>query len=534
MYTSQLRLLKNVPLSPDYSDTFRFPGVSEQTNYFMGKTAYTFTEAMYIRDGVVAVENSAGDYRTCSYMMYTNPDFPNKWFYAFIIDVKYIADGTTHISYVEDVIQTWWWNFRLGSCLVKREHVANDLAGLHVKEEMVSYGEYKVISHRFIDMTPNFYIVASAVTLGGDYLPASPTILQGTLSGLELFGYGSSRLADLRRDLDYLAQEGKSDAIKNIWAVPGFMIEPEDWDGKPLTDNFIYNTPSTTSVPRPDTIDGYKPRNQKLFTYPYCGINIGTYSGQHVTLRWELFNSISVAGVLRYAGTPMPNGRVVLYPRNYAGLDDNYNYAVYLGDYPEGSWIQDVYSNWLATQSVKWDYQQQRRAMSAQFEHTKQFTGGVISALLGDVQGGIEGVTGMVENAINYNNNELLAQNAMAEEREIAQMVPPSVSGSIGSDLTNINLGNYGFYTDVVSITAAYARSIDNYFDMFVYRVDVVKVPTFNSRESWNYVQTVGAIVKGDAPLYAREAFKGLLDRGIRFWHTTDLGNFSLSNNVVG
>lgn len=96
------------------------------------------------------------------------------------------------------------------------------------------------------------------------------------------------------------------------------------------------------------------------------------------------------------------------------------------------------------------------------------------------------------------------------------------------------SIGNAGFQIDGKSITASYAKSIDSYFDMFGYRVDTVKKPNITGRQSWNYVQTIGAVVTGNAPLYAKDALRGLLNRGIRFWHNEDIGNYSLPNNIIG
>lgn len=533
-HTSFLHLLKNVPLSPDYADTLVFESVSAQSTYFLNKMAYSFQNLMYVRDGVAIIDNQAGLYRSCTYLMYTNPDYPQKWFYAFITNVEYIADGTTRINYVEDFIQTWWFDMNIKPCFVEREHVNNDAIGANIKEENVALGDYVTSFQGERMFTEWVSIVASAVSMGADHTPGFADVMQGTVIGLEWtpYGFDSNSIIELRRDLDSLAGEGKSDAVVAMWAVPSWLIpSASEHPGNPINDELIDNGEHYITPTAPTSLDGYVPKNKKLLTYPYCCLNIGTYSGQNAVLRYEFFNN---GILLAYRGSPSPNGRIILYPKLYAGVADNYDYSVAIGDYPQGSWIQDVYSNWLATQSIKWDYAEQQRRLTTGFEIRKEFASGIIGTLLGDNSEGIAGLTGMIESAVNYEQNQVMAENAIAGEKEVMSIVPPSSKGSIGCGATINIFGKYGFKYAAKTITAEYAKSIDNYFSLYGYRIDEVKQPNIFGRESWNYVKTIGAVVTGNSPLYAREGLRGLLNRGIRFWHNDDVGNFELSNNITG
>lgn len=530
-HTSYIHLLRNVPLFPDYADTLVFASVDAQKVYFLNKMAYSFSDVMYVRDNVVMIPNQAGQYRTCTYLMYTNPDYPNKWFYAFITDVEYIADGTTRITYMDDLIQTWYFEMNIKPCFVQREHVNNDAIGVNLKEENVALGDYVATTlreHLFVNWV---LLVASAVSMSEYAVPAMAVEMQGTVSGLNWTAYAmdDDGVLELRRDLAALAEAGKSDAVVSMWAVPSFMINASI-DGVPINDAIIDNGEHLETVSRPSTLDGYRPKNNKLFTYPYCSLNTGTYSGQNVVLRYEFFSGNPI---FAYRGSPAPNGRIILYPKNYAGVPENYDYGVQLGDYPQGSWTQDVYSNWLATQSVKWEYAEEQRRISTLFDTGTEAASGIANLLMGNLGGGMESVNNMIDTYVGYEKNEALARNAIAGEKEVMSIVPPSTKGTIGSDATINVFHKYGFKLFGKTITRQYAKSIDDYFSMFGYRVDEVKQPNIFGRQSWNYVQTIGAIVTGNAPLQAKNLMRNLLNKGIRFWHNEDVGNFTLSNNIV-
>ena len=82
-------------------------------------------------------------------------------------------------------------------------------------------------------------------------------------------------------------------------------------------------------------------------------------------------------------------------------------------------------------------------------------------------------------------------------------------------------------------ITAEYARKIDDFFTMFGYKIMRLKQPDWTSRASWNYVKTIGAEVYGAVPEFVIQSMVNRLDNGVWFWHTNDVGNFGLSNQIV-
>ena len=76
------------------------------------------------------------------------------------------------------------------------------------------------------------------------------------------------------------------------------------------------------------------------------------------------------------------------------------------------------------------------------------------------------------------------------------------------------------------------AVKLDQFFDMYGYATNAVKVPNEDSRESWNYVKTDNVIINGSMPVQDMAVIKAMYNSGVRFWHTTDVGNYSLSNAI--
>lgn len=526
MHTSIVWLLQGVPLTREYADVLVFASASAQQEYFTSKRKYAFQDLMYIRETELYIPDQAGNYRDCNYLMYTNPDYPNKWFYGFITSVEYIADGTTKISYMEDFFQTWYFEMSVKQCLVNREHVNDDTIGKHLKDEGLALGDYVYEVRGETDFTPYWIVVISSqqVIMYDKPTPAEGTIIGNVYTGLEYTAYPPEYIDVIQLILDKFADRGASDAIVSMYMLPKKALPETYRNGQPLPTRM--ETGVIGSI-MPNNLDGYTPKNNKLLTYPYCALQITNNSGQQVNLRYEFFED---GPFFDYMISSLPNGRVIICPHKYKGKLKNYDYAIALGDYPQCAWIKDVYSNWLATQSIRWGYQIENIKKETAYAGIKQSVMAGVGALTGNWEQFGAGLGGSINELIGMNQELESARQNMAMESHIHAMTPGAVQGTIGNDNTLATVGECKITTASVTITAEYAKSIDNYFSMFGYRVDEVKTPNIFGRKSWNYVQTTGAIVTGNCPVYATDGFKKLLDRGVRFWHTPDIGNYSLPN----
>lgn len=56
-----------------------------------------------------------------NYCMYKNDNYTNKWFYAYIVDMKYVNDNTTNVYLKTDVFQTWQFDLIWKQSFIERE-----------------------------------------------------------------------------------------------------------------------------------------------------------------------------------------------------------------------------------------------------------------------------------------------------------------------------------------------------------------------------------------------------------------------------
>lgn len=113
-------------------------------------------------------------------------------------------------------------------------------------------------------------------------------------------------------------------------------------------------------------------------------------------------------------------------------------------------------------------------------------------------------------------------------------LTPNSAKGNTNAGDINTASNCNTFYFYQMGIKEEYARMIDNYFTMYGYKVNTLKVPNINGRKHWNYIKTIGSIITGQAPNDAIIKLKEIFDNGITLWHNTDTFlDYSQENTIV-
>ena len=126
---------------------------------------------------------------------------------------------------------------------------------------------------------------------------------------------------------------------------------------------------------------------------------------------------------------------------------------------------------------------------------------------------------------------DLYKQGLMAEVEKHKLLPDNATMGSTNATLLGYNM----FTTENVftryNIKAQFAQRIDQYFDMFGYLTNTLKIPNINNRPNWNYIKLAGANLLGEIPEADLQEIKGLFNDGITLWHNaTTFLDYSQNN----
>lgn len=517
--------LLNVPFESNYKDTVYFASKQEQESYMNSKVVKTFTDVTYQRkDNKIRVPAHIDTLYNCNYVAYTNTPYTNKTMYAFITDMEYKQDDCTWITIKTDVLQTWMFDYTVKQSFVEREHVIDDAIGKNTIPEQLEGGEFVCTGSAKADALNNLAIVWG-VTKKSDGTNIVGGRYQGMYSGVKYYFTPDYDIAGVNDVVTAYDKAGFADAITCMFIAPKDLVDGEvGEDGEQLSGPVKEsNEPWKTYIDYLDLFPdgdnffgGYEPKNNKLKTFPYCYLCVTNNNGSEALYKYEDFLTDRPLFVIK--GVLTPGCSIRLIPRSYKGVLENDIEGLNLGKYPICNWTSDAFTNWLTQNSVNIGY-----SLTA---GTLQAVGGIAGAVFGGGLGAIAG-GGMGVGGVSSVFNTL---------GQLYQMsfTPPQSKGNIncGDVIACDDKNNFFFYP--MSIKKEYAVVIDEYFTMFGYKVNRVKVPNKNHRAKFWYTKTIDVNIDGAIPNNDLQEIKQCYNTGITFWKKdATMGDYSVNNDPV-
>ena len=523
--------LCKTPLENDYKNQLSFENANSQLTYFNSTIQKTFDNYTYIKkDNVIKVGCNIDEIIDCNYLFYRNIGFTNKIYYCFITNMVYINENCTAITFETDCFQTWLFQLQPKICFVEREHVNDDSIGLHTIPENVEIGE--PIVQGVSNLEPSNYYVVIAVS--EDILRTDETTYHhkynGVVSGLTYIALQSS--VDVNYFISRYNTAGKIDSISSLFMVPEEYVVPLTW----LTDSsgtihYKYiserNTPfelGSVDIIKPSILgegdEGYTPKNNKLLTFPYCYILADNNAGANVVYKYEDFKAPegATANTCRFSaiGTINAGCSIKYIPINYKNIDKNYNESFNGAKLPLGGWINDVYVNWLRQNGLNIAINTAGSVLQIVGGLGLAGTGAGSVSGAGQVASGITGIASTIGQIYQHN------------------LIPNQAEGNINSSDIMFSAGKSGASIYQMSIKIEYLKVIDEFFSMFGYKVNELKVPNLYGRANWNYVKTIDCNFDGNIPQVDLNIIKAMFNKGVTLWHNpSTMYNYNANNDIV-
>lgn len=509
--STQVKVLRGIPFDNTFSDVIKFNNVAEQTTYFSNKAKRSYTQFSYQRVNKqianprlatsVRVPEFADNLYDCNYIMFNNY---NKWFYAFIKSINYINEHVTEIMYEIDPYQTYQFDYTVQPSIVEREHSRTDEPFTNNEPEPLTIADYHKHNTEFIDVLKD-NVVDTAHTVNGRlsyYLMVRNGLASSVVTGLGDYSYAGTiqnipydcyykRAENYERIKDSvlaLSTAGVGDdiigmhigvlSISPLEAPPKTRYYDSVISVKPQSDTIAFN------ILRP-----YKVQNQKCFSFPFHKFIIrDALSTVSKVYQPQLF--IQPTGITHdkihfniQCVTAFP--QEILFIPQYDGKQSHLN------------------------NGFSYEY---AIPVSASTEAVYTTNGSVVNGLLQIGTGLLAPNSNAVMNGIN----------------EIGNM-----SREIGSfkNFTPLALERVG-----ITIDEYYAENIiriDEFFSMYGYATNELKIPNEDSRPNWNYVKTNNVILNGSMPVDSMARIKKMYNDGVRFWRpNAEFLNFAQDNRA--
>lgn len=534
--TSVIQFFGDLGISPNYENTLYFTTEAAKDAYFSNVPRVAqATQVTYTREerGYVRVQIPMSTMIRAGYMRYINPQFENKWFYAFVTSVEYINNEVTQIKFKIDILMTWMGAFQLGQCFIERQHTVNDYIGSNIADEGLDTGEYITEYRGNTGILSGGWAIClfTSQTATGDPtdptpVPATGAIYCGVYSGCQMIvepatTEGASRI---NAYLEAITKSAGSEAIACIMMLPYSYAAAAIVSGG-TSAPFSVDIP----IPKPySDVAGYIPRNKKLFTYPYKCLSVYNSEGNSVDYKYEFFNTLpdqQSTGVCTFNMKTLisSNPLIALYPLNYKGQAVAYDEQIDMRHFTTCNYAIDTWKAYYAMNKSTIDYDKASAPIMGGLGIGMGLVGMATSAGIGNVGGFFSGVSQIASSADSIGRT-------MAKHQDYERM--PNVSkGVANNDLMTADQTK-DFYFEEKCITKNYAMMLDDYFTMFGYAIRQVATPNMNARPYFTYVKTIGCTVHGNIPSEDGSIIESIFDKGVRFWKNhANIGNYSLDNS---
>lgn len=516
-----VRLLKGVHLDLDHTHTINFSSKSVQESYFARKTKFSVSDYSYQRHSKnqIRVGILADQLYDCDYLMFQNTSYGNKWFYAFITNVEYVNDNASIVEYKIDVIQTWLFETKFEPCFIERTHTRTDNIGDNIQPEPVALGEYVVSDN--IGYTPitNIQDLVTIIMVADRAAEFWGFKFDGVYSGCSLYAFENNSptfTSDITQFIDKNVQ--KPDSIIGMYTAPKALIKYSEESHLIIssTENISIKykaepikSGDTIGGARSSYFEGYVPKNNKLYTYPYNFYHVDNGMGNELSLRYEFFKDLQPSFLIR--GTALMPVNVICLPTDYKGsVGVAYHpETLSLSNYPLCSWTVDSYQAWIAQNAVP-------TLINVGEDSLQALMVGAINPTLG------------------------LASMATKVGNGLSRFYQASIQadickGTVASGNVNVSKHEQNFYGCRMSINSDDAKSIDNYFTMFGYAINKLSIPNRNNRTEYTYIKTIGCQVTGSFSEQDKQEIVDIHDNGITYWNNPEhVGNYSVTNTPRG
>ena len=501
-----------------------------------------------------------------NYLMIKNR---NKWYYCYLTGAVQNSVNSSTVSFEVDALQTYLFDYGIVQAYIEREHVTNDTVqniytGRSALKDQLECGDY-IVDERVTNRLSGYSVIVwSAQNASGAQTSSTHYGLYNGVDGHRInrssYGNDNAFTNAINSYINDLTEGGAGDSIVGICQVP----------------NTFYGTnPYTLTIDTPETVDNYTPRNNILLSYPYTFCVAGSNTGASSELMFELADTYNVSCLCYYMLSPSP--QAIMFPQNYRNLANDVDDAIKIDAYPQCAYAIDSYKAWLALNSNQINAQYannltnynatmeiagNNRALADQnmFLNSIGSIGGVIGGLasgnvIGAIGSGVSGITGAIgsQNEANnsYTNAKIQADasssmavrslNAKMTDAEKMPMTPRGGSGGnapfqymffTGTGRVNAGMGD--FFLERRSIKYDQAVRLDNYYDMYGYKVDRLGIPNEDHRLNYWYTKTASIMLSGVIPYQYMSQIEARYNAGIRWWRSEALfGNYSIDNRTL-
>ena len=504
------------------------------------------------------------DYGTClqaNYIAFQNPDYSDKWFFAWIDEVIFKGESNTEIKYTIDSWSTWFDKWTKKPCFIQREHTNDDTIGANTLQENLDVGDVVCeLTEEDLSLSEYYWIAVETAWIpkdnstGNEVLDSNKgsqfdgiSVYNKQVFGNQIILFKVDTIQELVNLGLYILRtnyDGHIADIRNIFVIPSALVDIPNitsHSAKVGDETFTFY-----KIKYSDEVGGFNIdidkitqfnditiKNNKCFCYPYNYLfvsnNIGNsnifkyenfYGSNKATFRLDLALSIGVSGKL--------------VPTNHKGMSRDDDNSLPLAKYPTCAWSSDAFTNWLTQNAVNESINMAFGIFGAGNQYASSISN--VNAHNQKVQDTGKGTMQTTTGA----SIDLGVNIAGTVARQIGNFysgaLMPNIQGGQNTGDVTWASGRNTFSFRCMRAKTENLKVIDEYFSRFGYLTNRVKLPNITGRQNFNYIEIGSSeeIGYGEVPSVFMNNINNACRRGVTIWHNhNNLGNYDIENNII-
>lgn len=458
--------------------------------------------------------------RKCGYMTFQNSG--DIKYYAFIDEVNYINAGNVEIKYTIDDFQTYltdYLNNWTDECFVEQEHInrsediASELDGTTqtIKPCDLVWNENNYYKYRIPDL---------------DYISLCILYDAELVTKFEEAGFVTGVMNIGKSPLTYVYYNGKMnmEVIKKITEI---LSEAERYKFvsdcvvscyKPSA-GVISDDMATTVNLYPKNIGSYYFKNAILATFPYNQIILKSSTGESINIKQkECKKTTADRLIITLNHGPFLNKNATVFSEPLKISQSS--------GYPS--------SNKTITFPVAATVPVQKDQLLTFLSTNAATTAASIATSLGTAVGGLllfgSGVGAGIAIPMIVGGTAGFAGSMLSMGNKLENMVEPT--GRFSSDIYSLYGHVHGFEVITYTPSLQETKMIDDYFSMYGYVTNKVKIPNIKNRNNFNFVKCHDISNFRGVPPRAKTAMTNAFSKGVFIWHNLgQIGNYDIDTN---
>ena len=587
MNLTEIDFFYNTPFN-DFQNFIHFDSDDERDEFFTGRYnmfAYNPPRRFNFVKDRLALRTRLTTNQTygLNYCRFRSMFDNDKWYYARVINTRYINNGVTELDLILDVVTTFMqgdFTKKIGNVQVKRMSCTNSTYNKY-KDWIMTNSDVlnfpKRYTKQFIESWKQYYVVfTTSVSLTDDFGSEDDPKLKtstgqtydGIVSPVDLYCCKSqdsfTTLMKYLKDYPWIAQN-----INNVAIIPAEVVDDSDLtqitnakqDGVNKIGVFKFKNKGKTRSFTMNSISIPRKNFNECFGYDdgvpewaqreeYTNIELDSWDGQRISLAP---NFLPTEGLTMIAQSTFGyHNEIRCFPDRYKDNGENSINGLYRGTYANQAIIFSVFDD-IPVLVDNYKLSKAQTAHQRALANSRTISGriGEITnpnnslqdrffnaiALTTSVWGG--GVLGTAKNALGQFTSEweyYRDQNAKFADMAIEA---PSVGNQNNSQAFNMSKGIFGVTVRFSSIGAQNMDRVVTYYATFGFDFAGQMIPLEkpDTLPMMNYYQFSGNWVLPDIPSQFMEQLKVECENGIKLWKNKNVDNPFLQNtryNIEG